>query len=281
MGFKEEPKLVELSLSITMTDLHAYGTIYLSMLLVALVMPEEPALLAWGLAVGAWQLHPLWALVAAVLGVLSTDLGLYSVGRFGGRPLLERMGLERWLSHQRRETIEQGFRKSGTLWLITARLLPIPGLRTGVFVSAGILHYPWWRFVLCDTVFLGLVGGILVVGGYYCADAIGRWLQGFDTLRYWVLVMTIIVSGGLLVWKADSWLGRLLSRKALGTAARCEFRPSVSEPNRESSQPSQTNAIEQQPRTAYLPDLDGQMLCNGSTKPASINRNTGRVSPNN
>lgn len=238
---------MEAWLTMVMTSLHAYGTIYFSMLAVALLMPEEPALLACGLAVGAWQLHPLWALMAAVLGVLSADLGLYSLGRFGRRPLAQKLGLETWLPPERRLAIEQGFRNSGALWLIAARLLPIPGLRTGVFVSAGVLHYPWWRFVLCDAIFLAVVGGILVVGGYYCADMAGRWMQGFDTVRSWLYFLLMLIGGAALIWKANAWLGRKLFGRTWDTACR-----QVPEPTCESHTPhpsvEPTSAYERFPR---------------------------------
>jgi membrane protein DedA with SNARE-associated domain len=191
--------------------LYTYGTIFVSMMVVALVMPEEPALLAWGLAVGAWQAQPSLACLAAIAGVLTTDAVLYALGRFGGRRLLFRLRLSAWLSENRRKAIERGFRQAGAAWLITARLVPIPGLRTGVFVSAGLLHYPWWRFLLCDAIFLALVGGILILGGYYYADAMGRWLQGFDTLRYWLALLAALVVGGLGLAYVSAWLGRKIS----------------------------------------------------------------------
>jgi hypothetical protein len=40
--------------------LYTYGTIFVSMMVVALVMPEEPALLAWGLAVEPGKLNRAW-----------------------------------------------------------------------------------------------------------------------------------------------------------------------------------------------------------------------------
>ena len=193
------------------TGLSTYGTIFISMMVVALLMPEEPALLAWGLAVGAWQARPSLACLAAIAGVLTTDAVLYALGRFGGRRLLLRLRLNAWLSENRRLAIERGFRQAGAAWLITARLLPIPGLRTGVFVSAGLLHYPWWRFLLCDAIFLALVGGTLVLGGYYYADAMGRWLHGFDTLRYWLALLAALVIGGLGLAYVSAYLGRKIS----------------------------------------------------------------------
>ncbi|MCS7167919.1 MAG: DedA family protein [Gemmatales bacterium] len=193
------------------TGLCAYGTIFASMLLVALVMPEEPALLAWGLAVGAWELHPGLALVAAVLGVMTTDLGLYLLGRWGGRKLLLAVGLNQWLSPPLQGSLQAWCRKSGTLVLITARLLPVPGLRTGAFVSAGMLHYPWWRFVAYDAVFLSVVGGVLVLGGYYCGDTMRCWFHEFDTWRYGLLLIGLIVIGSFLVWRLHVWFVRRLT----------------------------------------------------------------------
>jgi len=199
-------------LATLIAGLHAYGTIFVSMVIVAFLMPEEPALLAWGLAVGAWQLRPELAWLAAIAGVLSADVALYGLGRFGGRRLLLVWGLKSWFADPRRRAIERSFRQAGAVWLILARLLPIPGLRTGVFVSAGMLRYPWWRFLACDATFLALAGGALVLGGYYYAEAMRRWLQGFDTLRYWLALLAALMVGGLGLWYVSEWLGQKISR---------------------------------------------------------------------
>lgn len=39
-----------------------------------------------------------------------------------------------------------------------------------------------------------------------------QWLQGFDTLRYWLALLAALMIGGLGLWYVSEWLGRKISR---------------------------------------------------------------------
>jgi membrane protein DedA with SNARE-associated domain len=114
-------------------------------------LPEElPVVAAGGMASeGYFRWYLAWA--ACVIGIVLCDLFLYGIGRFGGRRLIENRLIARFVHPERREKIEEGFHRHGIKILLTARL--VPGIRTGVYMTAGAIHYPWIRFLLADALY--------------------------------------------------------------------------------------------------------------------------------
>ncbi len=114
-------------------------------------LPEElPVVVAGGMASqGLFYWYLAWP--ACIIGIVVCDLFLYGVGRFGGRRLFENRLIARFVHPERREKIEDGFHRHGIKILLTARL--VPGIRTGVYMTAGAIHYPWLKFLLADALY--------------------------------------------------------------------------------------------------------------------------------
>jgi membrane protein DedA with SNARE-associated domain len=134
--------------------------------------PEEAGIIYAALITA---LHPethwwiSWPLTIA--GIICADATLYAIGRHFGRRLFEYRWVQRIINLERRQRIEERFKGHGMKILLTARLLP--PLRTGVFVTAGAIHYPFLRFLLADAVY-----AVFGVGVFFFASA---WL--IDLLR--------------------------------------------------------------------------------------------------
>jgi len=164
-----------------------------SMVLTAFLMPEEPAIIAWGVAASNWNPPLIWFLAfpACILGIALTDCILYGIGRFWNRRILASNWFHKHVPPERRRKIEDGFHRSGFTILLTARLLPVPGLRTGVFVSAGLIRFPFVRFLVFDAISLGVSGGVFFLGAYFFVDAIRNLLTGFHNLQTWLLLIGV------------------------------------------------------------------------------------------
>jgi membrane protein DedA with SNARE-associated domain len=90
-------------------------------------------------------------LPVCILGVVISDGLLYGIGRrFGVRLLESKLGT-RMLPPKKREEIEQNFHKHGVKVLLFARLLP--GIRSPIFIMAGIMRLPLRRFLLADGIY--------------------------------------------------------------------------------------------------------------------------------
>jgi len=88
-------------------------------------------------------------LLVATAGAIGCNLGSippYGIGRWGGRPAVERFGRFLLLSRHDLDRTEHFFQKYGGLTVIAGRLLPV--VRTFIALPAGIARMPQLRFHL-------------------------------------------------------------------------------------------------------------------------------------
>jgi membrane protein DedA with SNARE-associated domain len=117
-------------------------------------MPEELPVVGAGIWVGQnWEERPLsfLALPVCILGVVISDGLLYGIGRIYGTRLLEYRWIARLLPPEKRTRIENNFHHYGVKILLFARLLP--GIRSPIFITAGIMKLPLKRFLLADGIY--------------------------------------------------------------------------------------------------------------------------------
>jgi len=120
-------------------------------LLVLLVMPlggEEVIMVPAGFLIGQGHL-PFWAsFICAYIGAFISDGLWYVLASRWGTPLLHKKWFKR-LAHPRRMLqAKHQFEKRGAWLIVTARF--VPGTRTSVMIMSGLLHMPWWKFVLAE-----------------------------------------------------------------------------------------------------------------------------------
>jgi len=117
-------------------------------------MPEELPVVGAGLWVGkSPELWP-WSLLAlpvCILGVVISDGLLYGIGRWYGPRLLEYRWVARLMPPEKRARIENNFHEYGVKILLFARILP--GIRSPIFITAGIMRLPLRRFLLADGIY--------------------------------------------------------------------------------------------------------------------------------
>jgi membrane protein DedA with SNARE-associated domain/proteasome lid subunit RPN8/RPN11 len=121
-------------------------------------IPEELPVIAGGAlaAHASTQVpreHPYWYILwpVCILGVVISDGLLYGIGRFGGKKLLDLKPVQRLIRPEKRAEIEENFHKYGIMVLLGARLLP--GIRAGVFITAGSLRMPLAKFLIADGIY--------------------------------------------------------------------------------------------------------------------------------
>ncbi|HEU5389295.1 MAG TPA: DedA family protein [Streptosporangiaceae bacterium] len=146
----------------------AYAVVFLLALLDAIlpVVPSETAVITAGVVAASGHLSLWLVVVSAAVGAVAGDNIAYLVGRRFGPAVTSRFfngeKARQRLSWARRQLGERG----GQLILV-GRF--IPGGRTVVTLSAGMLHFRWSRFFTFDAVaalvwalyatFLGYFGG--------------------------------------------------------------------------------------------------------------------------
>ncbi|MFZ3468884.1 DedA family protein [Streptomyces sp. 4.24] len=129
--------------------------------------------------------------VCATAGAIIGDSIGYAIGRRGGKPLLERLG-RRFPKHFGPDQValaERSFDKWGMWAVFFGRFVAL--LRIFAGPLAGVLHMPYWRFLVANV-----LGGILWAGGttaviYSIGIVAEPWLKGFS----WVALALALLFG--------------------------------------------------------------------------------------
>jgi len=126
--------------------------------------PEGGTLILCGLLISTNVIKPIYTLVIAYSGVLIGDFLFYSFGRKYGRMIITHRMFRKILSPKRLEMLADKFNKWGIPFIF------IGGRLIGeIFLVAGILKMPRWKFIVIDAlsslftvviwIGLGYVGG--------------------------------------------------------------------------------------------------------------------------
>jgi membrane protein DedA with SNARE-associated domain len=163
-------------------------------------MPEELPIVAAGAACGHsvqdphsalrwWLLLPL-----CILGVVISDGLLYLMGRIFGLGLLRFPLVSRVLPRERLERIQRNFRRHGVMILLFARLLP--GIRSPIFLTAGIMRLSWRRFLLADGLYAIPGVSLLFFLAFWFTDQFRTLVERAET--YLDRIRPLLIVAGIL-----------------------------------------------------------------------------------
>lgn len=163
-------------------------------------IPEEIPIATGGVLVGRDWSDPdglKWYIMLplCILGVVLCDTILYVTGRKWGRWLIRRHWVQRrLLSPERFTKIEKNFHDYGIRILLIARLMP--GIRTPVFLTAGIVRLPFRKFLLADVLYAIPGVNLIFWLAYYLTDAFMRLLETVhDYQRLIVIAILSFIAG--------------------------------------------------------------------------------------
>lgn len=174
---------------------------------VATLLSEDLVCIAVGLLCSEGVMTLAMGLLACFLGVVFMDLPYYFLGSWGGLDLLRKRPF-RWLI--REEQIlqaEELFRIHGGTLMFTCRLLP--GSRMPLYVAAGVLNYPFWRFLLYKAIAGALSTIVLVLLSYHLGDRIIRWLKLYESY-----FLPSLIGLALAIWIAVKLFEILATRRS-------------------------------------------------------------------
>lgn len=167
-----------------------------------LPIPEEVPIIA--AAVLSQQRLARWwiALPVCILGVLSGDVILYWSGRHWGEQLLRWRVVQMVLDADRAERLKAAYRRHAIKTIVVAR--HVMGLRPAAFLTAGIAHVPFWKFLLADGVAATL--GVPVGFGlaYFFTDRLQDVVAHMHRVQRWVtiaFVLALVLTLGVASWK--------------------------------------------------------------------------------
>lgn len=164
-------------------------------------IPEELPVVTAGIMVGHHDSHVRWwiMLPVCIAGVVISDGLLYGMGRLWGPRLLNyRWVRTRLLPPERRQSIEGNFHRYGVKILLFARLMP--GIRSPIFITAGIMRLPFTLFLLADGIYAIPGVSLLFFLGCWFTDQFMEVVKKAESMRPLIVVVVLVAVGSYLFY---------------------------------------------------------------------------------
>lgn len=189
---------------VTLFAENGYVAVFIALMVcgAGLPLPEDVTLVAGGVIAGLGyvNVHGMFAL--AMFGVLLGDSAIFLLGQRYGASILKWRFVARILTPARYTMVQEKFVRYGNRMLFIARFLP--GMRTTVYITAGISHrVSFARFLLIDGLAALISVPFWVYLGYFGADN-HQWLMtwmGRGQSSLWALVGIVVVLVLVLWWR--------------------------------------------------------------------------------
>ncbi|MBS4214518.1 MULTISPECIES: DedA family protein [Neobacillus] len=113
------------------------------------VIPSEIVLAYGGYLISVGKLSLIGAVVAGTIGGIIAQWFLYWLGKYGGRPILDKYGKYLLIKSYHLDVAQQWFLKYGSGVIFTARFIPV--VRHAISIPAGIARMSFARFSIYTT----------------------------------------------------------------------------------------------------------------------------------
>jgi membrane protein DedA with SNARE-associated domain len=163
-------------------------------------MPEELPIVLAGILAGHNLVFWWTMLPVCILAVILGDSCLYGIGRLWGPRLTQSSWVQRhFLPPEQLQRIESNFHKYGIRILLFARLTP--GIRAPIFLTAGIIRLPLFRFVLADGLYAIPGVSVLFFLGYYFGEGIIALVERAERVKFLLMLLLLLGISAYLVYR--------------------------------------------------------------------------------
>lgn len=121
-------------------------------------------------------------ILVAIAGELVGSLFGYSIGRFGGRPLVDKVGKYVLLTHRDLDRAEAWFARRGEPFVLFGRFIPL--LRSFVSLAAGLAEMTLGKFMAFTVVGVAVWCGLLASIGYSLGASWHHVIRDFSYAGY-------------------------------------------------------------------------------------------------
>ena len=127
--------------------------------------------------------------LAGTLGYVVGSIGGWAIGRYGGRPFVERRGRLLHLGPERLCRAERWFDRHDRWAVLLGRITPV--VRSFVSIPAGVFEMPFWPYLWLTTIGSAIWAFSLAGVGYAFGSNYERFHHAFD--------LALVAGAGLLV----------------------------------------------------------------------------------
>ena len=187
------------------SDFWSYAGVFGSLVAAAFgaPIPEEIPIATGGLLVSQAFEHPesglrWWIMLPlCIVGVVLCDTILYFIGRQWGHRLVTWSWIQkRVLPPERFDKITKNFEEYGIRILLITRFMP--GIRTPVFITAGIVKLPFRKFLLADAIYAIPGVNLIFWVAYWLTDSFMNLLHRIEGYRDLFLVAGLSFVAGFI-----------------------------------------------------------------------------------
>ncbi len=158
-----------------------------------LPIPEEVPIVLAGVLSAQGAMDGRLAFAACVIGAILGDCVMYAIGYHWGHNLLkDHPRFARFLHAERETRFEEVIQNHGFKVMLLARFMV--GIRSPVYLAAGIVRIPFRRFLLIDLFCATLVIGVFFSLSYFFGQQVVDYLRTFEiwlTIALMVLISAV------------------------------------------------------------------------------------------
>jgi len=163
-------------------------------------IPEEVPILAAGVLASQDVIKWWLGLAVCLVGVLAGDTALYWVGHHWGEHIMDWRLTRLVLTLERERMLTEAFHRHGVKIVFTARF--VAGFRPAVFLTAGIVEIPFWKFLLVDG-FAAIVGVPLSFGvAYLFSDQLPAIMHGVHRFERILALAAMVLLAAIIGYAA-------------------------------------------------------------------------------
>lgn len=172
-------------------------------------IPEEVAIVVAGVLSAEGHLHPIFALVACLVGAVIGDSVMYAIGYRWGHSLLgSHPRLAKLLHADYQPAIEEAVERHSFKVLLMSRFLV--GVRGPVYVSAGAIRMPYRRFLLIDLIGASFVVTTVFSLAFFFGDNVVHWVRDAELTATVAVLVGIAIVGFVLYRRSRARLTQIV-----------------------------------------------------------------------
>lgn len=173
---------------------------------IGLPFPEDATLILCGFLIFEGLTKPVPALLVIYAGLLITDFFIFLAGNKYGHAVVNHPVFRKFISERSLRAVERQFDDKGVLVIIVGRHLI--GLRTPIFLTAGITKMPPLKFLAADA-FSSLITMALMIGaGYEGGHSLEIIRKNMARLEHVAIVLLLVSLVLFLLYRSFRTLGR-------------------------------------------------------------------------
>jgi membrane protein DedA with SNARE-associated domain len=164
-----------------------------------LPIPEDVTLIVAGALVYYRVVSLSGAILVCLAGVLLGDSIMFWLGKTYGRKLTKKWFFHKLLPDERLDAVGKQLNTRGYKLLFAARFMP--GLRAPIFFSAGVLHFPFRKFIFMDGLAAMLSVPAIIAVTHHFGDELEMAVSLVKRAEYGILALITAV----IAYVAGKW----------------------------------------------------------------------------